>query len=526
MTAAPDAVDRTGLARRGGLNLVGAVGSAGLNFGLTVVVTRSLAVEEAGTFFAVTSLLLLLVGLARLGSGTGLVYWISRLRALGRDDLVGACLRHALTPVVAVSLVLAGALLLGADQVAGLLVGEGSQRDAATGAVRAVALLLPFAAVLEGVLGASRGYHDMRPTVGVEKLLRPALQLALVAAVASVGLAAVSLAWAAPYLPALLLGSGWLVRLRRRARRSPPVEGSLAELARPVGERRRRRREEARPVREFSLRRAYWSFTAPRALSGLVQVVLQRLDVLLVTVLLDAGSAAVYVAASRLLVLGAFGIQAVTMAVQPQLAAHFARRELDAARTLYRLSTTWLVLLTWPLYLVGVVHPATVLSIFGPEYAAGRDVLVVLACATLLSTACGVVDAMLTMAGRTALILVNVAASLVVNVSLNLLLIPTFGIIGAAWAWAGAIAVNNLLPLAQVRWSLGLHPFGRQGAEAIAVTVGSWLLPGVLWVQLLGAGAPALAATVVVGAVVQCALMWWRRDALALAELVPVRRRR
>lgn len=524
MTAAPDAVDRTGLARRGGLNLIGAVGSAGLNFGLTVVVTRSLAVEEAGTFFAVTSLLLLLVGLARLGSGTGLVYWISRLRALGRDDLIGACLRHALTPVVAVSLLLAGALLLGADQVAGLLVDEGSQRDAAAGAVRAVALLLPFAAVLEGVLGASRGYHDMRPTVGVEKLLRPALQLALVAAVASVGLAAVSLAWAAPYLPALLLGSGWLVRLRRRARRSPPVEGSLEELARPVGER-RGRRQGSRPAREFSLRRAYWSFTAPRALSGLVQVVLQRLDVLLVTVLLDAGSAALYVAASRLLVLGAFGIQAVTMAVQPQLAAHFARRELDAARTLYRLSTTWLVLLTWPLYLVGVVHPATVLGIFGPEYAAGRDVLVVLACATLLSTACGVVDAVLTMAGRTSLILVNVAVSLVVNVSLNLLLIPRFGIIGAAWAWAGAIAVNNLLPLAQVRWSLGLHPFGRQGAEAIALTVGSWLLPGVALVQLLGPGAPALAATVGVGAVVQCALMWWRRDALALAELVPVRRR-
>ena len=484
------------LARRGAVNVLGAGGSAVLNFLLVVAVTRTLPPDEAGTFFAVTSLFLLLVALARLGSGTGLVYFIARFRALGRPDLISDCVRIALGPVFLLSALLAAVLLLAADPVAEALV-RGDPGDAA-GNLRIVAVFLPFAALLEGVLGATRGFGRMEPTVVLEKFLRPAAQLAGVVVVASAGTGAVVLAWSLPYLPVLLAGSGWLLVLRRR---EPP--------ATPEPDDTRSR-----------LRRDYWSFTLPRAVSALVQVALQRVDVILVTALLGPGQAALYVVSTRLLVLGAFAIQAVSMAVLPQAVGHYTLGQRQALSELYRTSTTWLVLMTWPLYLLGLLFAPTVLRLFGPGYDEGARVLVILSLATMFSTACGLVDVMLTMAGRTSWILGNVCVALTVNVVLNLVLIPAVGIEGAAWAWAAAIAVNNLLPLGQLWFSLRMQPFGRSVAEAVAVNLVAWVLPGVLLVVVLGQGVSAVVGCVIVGGVTYLALLWVRRRVLALDELL------
>jgi peptidoglycan biosynthesis protein MviN/MurJ (putative lipid II flippase) len=62
--------------------------------------------------------------------------------------------------------------------------------------------------------------------------------------------------------------------------------------------------------------------------------------------------------------------------------------------------------------------------------------------------------------------------ALAVNVALNLVLIPLYGIRGAAISWSVAIVLRNLLPLIQVNRLLGMSPFTRPtvlvGAASIA----------------------------------------------------------
>lgn len=500
--------DATRLARGGMLNLIGAVSSASLNLLLVVAVTRALSTAEAGAFFAVTSLFLIVVAVGRLGSGTGLVYFVARMRALDRGGAVGALLKIALVPVAGWATTLAIGLMVFAGPVADVIV-KGDPGETAT-YLRIVALFLPFAAMLEGVLGATRGHGRMRPTVIVEKVLRPLVQLLGIVAIATLGAGAVVLAWTAPYLPALLAGGGWLHRLRSADRPSVVSrDGSSDEAA-------------------AGLRRDYWTFTAPRAVSGLMQVALQRIDVIIVAALLGAGPSALYVVATRLIVVGAFGTQAISMAVQPQVAGHYALDRLDAVNALYRTSTTWLMLATWPLYLLGIMFAPTILLVFGHEYAQASTVLVILSCASLLSTGCGVVDVMLTMAGRTRWILGNVTCALAVNVALNLLLVPSLGIEGAAWAWAAAIAVNNVLPLAQLFWVSRMHPFGSSICVAAGVVVLAYVPLGVGAVLLIGQGVSALLLTVVVGTGFYLGCLWGARNPLGLVDLaaaLPILRR-
>ena len=469
--AAPRGDHLRSVARGGVLNLVGAAVSTLAGLVLTVAVARLVPQATAGVYFSVTALFVVLAMVGRLGSGTGLVYFTSRMRSLRRYADIRVYTRIATRPALVVSVAVAVVLLVCAPWLARLV--ASGHTALATSYIRQVAVFLPFAILADLFHAVSRGYGTMRPTTVIDKVGRPLLQITLVVAAGVLGNGLLAGGWAAPYLPAALLSVWWLARLRGRDPQHDAVP--------------------SRPARE--LRREYWSYALPRAFAGIAQVALQRLDIILVGAIRGPVDAAVYAAATRFLVVGQLANQAISMAVQPRIAGLLAVDDRQRTNEVYRTSTAWLVLMAWPLYLLVAVFAPQVLLLFGHGYAAGRTVMLVLAASMLVATACGMVDVMLTMAGRTRWSLANVGTALVVNVGLNLLLIPRFGITGAAIAWAVAILVTNVVPLAQVWHAYGLHPFDRGLLTACALAAGCFgLLPVAALLASGGALVPAVAA--------------------------------
>jgi len=488
------------IARGGLLNLGGAGVSAVSGVVLVLVVTRALPQAEAGVFFALTSVFLLAGVVARLGTGAGLVYFTAGLRSRGRAADVRAFQRVAVVPVVAVSLLLATVLALSAPWVAEAVGAPGA--GGAT-AVLVLAVLLPLTTLSDTLLAGTRGHGTMAPTVALDSVGRPLLQLAGVGLTVGGGsLAVVAGAWALPWAVSAALAGWWLSRLGRDL--PPPAT----------------RAPEAAPWREF------WRFTAPRAVTSVVQIALQRLDIVLLTVLAGPAEAAVYTAATRFLVVGQLVGAAISNATQPALAGLLAVGDRAAVRRVYQGATAWIVLLAWPLYLLSAVFAEEVLGLFGPGYAAGRPVVLLLAGVLLLATACGMVDMLLTMAGRTTATLVNSLAALGVMLVLDLLLIPEFGVLGAAAGWAAAIAVKNLLPLARLRAELDLHPFGRATLSAAGLAVaGFGVLPWLTAATLPGRPGAVGLAVAVGGLAYTAAVLRWRA-ALGLPPLRSLRPRR
>ena len=148
-----------------------------------------------------------------------------------------------------------------------------------------------------------------------------------------------------------------------------------------------------------------------------------------------------------------------------------ARADLPAADDLFGVATGWTVALAWPLYLSFAVYAAPSLQVFGHGYTGAASVVVLLSLAMLLATACGPVDLMLIMAGRTAWNLANTMASLAVFLCADLLLIPRYGALGAAIGWSLAIATNNVVPLLQVRHHLDCWPWRRPTVLVAAAAV-------------------------------------------------------
>jgi O-antigen/teichoic acid export membrane protein len=509
--------DRAGLgdvARGSTLNLAGAVLSAAATLGVTVAVTRSFSRPVAGAFFAATSLFLIIETIASLGAYNGLIYFLAHLRSLRSRGRVPALLRAAVIPVAVASVTAAAALLVFAEPLAKVLLGghlhAGVSPRAVATAVRGLALTLPFAAMLDTYLGASRGYRDMRPTVVIDRIGRSSLQLAGVGVAVLMGSAALlAPLWALPYVPASVLAWIWFHRVRRRshekAARKDTDRSQLRD--RPAGER-------AGPG--FA---GFWRFNAPRSLATIAQMIIQRLDIVLVGIMRGPVDAAIYTAATRFLVVGQLGNAALSMAAQPQLTHLFAIGDRRGAGQVYQVTTAWLIILTWPLYLLAVVYGPAVLAVFGHSYRAGSTVMVILGLAMLVATGCGQVDIVLTTTGRTSWSLMNGLMAVVVNVGVDLALIPRYGITGAAIGWAAAIAITNLVPLTQVAKVVRVHPFGRGTLVAgLLTTLSFGVIPLALrW--LGGDGLVISALAVVTGCAVLAAGLWRFREPLQLAVL-------
>jgi O-antigen/teichoic acid export membrane protein len=493
------------VARGSILNLAGAAISAAATLGLTVLITREFSRQVVGSFFTATSLFLIVEAAAGLGAYVGLVYFIARLQSTGDERRIGETLRRAILPVIASSIAAAVLLLVFARPLArAMLTGrqEGgvSPSDVAD-AVRALAAALPFAALLDTLLGATRGYRDMRPTAAIYGVGLSALQLlgALIAALLGTA-ALLAPLWALAYVPAATGAWLWLRGIRRRRHPDAGLH----------------RQDPGAVVIDPG---AFWRFTAPRALANGGRIVIQRLDIVLVAIIRGPIDAAIYTAATRFLVVGQLGNVAISQAAQPQLSELFGRGDRMGAGAIYQATTAWLVLLTWPLYLLAIGFGSEILSIFGHTYRAGSDVMVILASSTLLASACGQVDVVLTSTGRSALSLANGLVALAVNVGLDLLLIPRYGITGAAIGWAAAIVAANLIPLAQLARIVRIHPFGTATLLAGALTgVSFGVIPALVRVAF-GHAALTQIAAVAAGCVAMAAGLWRWRERLQLSMM-------
>jgi O-antigen/teichoic acid export membrane protein len=532
------------VARGSTLNLVGAAVAAVMTLGVTVLVTRHFSRFAAGSFFAAISAFLIVEMIATLGVQNGLVYFIARFRSLGEDAWIPAILRIALAPVVVVSVALMLVMLLFAYPLAHLLLssyhkGPPGSVDEIAVALRWLAILVPFGALETALLAGSRGYHDMRPTVVVDRMgVSTAQLLAVLFAMAAGTAAFLAPLWALPYVPAAAAAWLWLRRIRRNPPSRPtalsdvPPElaalmalatistsalgSASARAARAVQSRGARLGRGARKRMAKANRRDFWRFTTPRAVATVTSAIIQRVDIVIIAILKGPVEAAVYTAATRFLVLGQFVGTAISRASQPRLTELFTLRDRRGTNVVYQATTAWLMLLTWPIYFLVLIYGSQVLAVFGHSYRAGYSVMVVLCVAQLVGTMFGQVDVVLITAGKSSWSMLNGLLVLGVNVGLDLWLIPRYGILGAAIAWAAAITVSNIVPFAQLAVVFRLNPFGRASIAAAALTGVSFCAVPLAIRAALGDSWASLAAAVVAGTLLMGAGLLRFRGALKL----------
>jgi O-antigen/teichoic acid export membrane protein len=197
--------------------------------------------------------------------------------------------------------------------------------------------------------------------------------------------------------------------------------------------------------------------STPLLLVNSMNLVLGWTDVLVLGIWRDAAEVGIYGIALRIALLTAFILSAINVVVAPQFAALHAQGNDTALKRLAQQGAFWTLVAAAPAILVLLLVPDLILQIFGPQFREGAGVLRILALGQLVNVATGSVGVLLVMTGHEKLMRNIVAASAVLNLLGNLVLVPRYGAIGAAASTALSLAFMNILSWYMVRKKLHIN---------------------------------------------------------------------
>jgi len=211
------------------------------------------------------------------------------------------------------------------------------------------------------------------------------------------------------------------------------------------------------PQPEYATR-TWLAAAFPLALVSSMLIINQNTDIIMLGVFKSAEEVGVYKVVVTGAALVVFGLQAINLAISPHFARLHAQGDMERLQRLVTLSARVILLFALPVVLILVFFGDSVLiHVFGKEYISGRIPLAILAVGQLINAAMGSVGPLLMMTGHERDTARGVVISAIVNVILNLILIPPFGITGAAVSAAITLTVWNLLMWRDVHRRLGIE---------------------------------------------------------------------
>ncbi len=234
--------------------------------------------------------------------------------------------------------------------------------------------------------------------------------------------------------------------------------------------------------REFSLGatlRAAWrgpvdwglvKMGLPLVLTNLVWALQGRMDLLTLGHYRPSADAAAYSAC----LLYVISLNQVRSAFYPVVAATIppalARGDITFLNQFVRRQTRWVAILAFPLFVLFAGFSDGLLAIFGPEFTRGAPAMAILAVGQL-SSAMALAAYTLTLSGRARWSALAGGVCVVLQVVLLPILVPRYGMIGAAMSSATGLVVSQILQLAFTWWLTKIHPLSL-GLGKVAVAAG------------------------------------------------------
>ena len=194
---------------------------------------------------------------------------------------------------------------------------------------------------------------------------------------------------------------------------------------------------------------------------SVLEFLLSQTDKILLGMFLDASQVGIYATVVALVAFVPIILSTVNQIFAPVIADLHARGERALIGRLYQTLTKWILGLTIPLALVMMLFAPSFMRLFGRDFVVGAPVLVIGTLGQLVNCGVGSVGFLLLMSGNQRRLIKVQVAMAGVTILLNFLLIPWFGIMGAALVGAMVNVLSNFWFLVEVRRALGISPYNR-----------------------------------------------------------------
>jgi O-antigen/teichoic acid export membrane protein len=433
MTAQSDAAQRAVLAtaKGGGFLAGGNLYEFAARFVIAFLLARLIGADGYGLYSLAISAAAVFTGLSALGLDDAMVRYVAIMRRRGDDPGLWGTLQLGLGVATAAGVLMGLAMYVAADPIAEGLFDE----PRLTPLLRMLAMLVPFLTLSSVLNGCARGFGRMDYATLGKNVVQSTLRMILLGVLALVGMDV----------------------------RTALIVFGVSDVAASLTLFLLLNREFAfrRPVRQHVRRdvRAVFGFALPLWLSGLLNQFQGNIEIVLLGALANVTSVGIYTIVGKINMLGHVAYRAIIVSVKPVLAGLHDGGDQAGLSSLYATTTRWTLALNVPFFLIIVLYAERLLLVFGQAFVAGKEALVVLAVAELAIGATGISGSIIDMTGHVRVKLANTMLSMVVLLTGNALLIPRWGILGAAVASLIAVLAVEVARLAEV-WVLErLQPY-------------------------------------------------------------------
>ena len=394
----------------------------------TALLARWLGVEYLGMYSLANSIILISEVLAKMGLETGVMRFVSRLDTKKDYYKIQNIILSSLKMTCIFSIGLTLLIIAGT----GWLVTEFLNEPPLLKTVLIVfALTMPFNVFLSISAFATQGFKLMKYTVFATQFVKPTVLFG--GMVLSYSFISKESALMLPHALAGIISCILMFKYLRKLSGVNLISVLFAPFDKPL-----------------------LMFSFPLMFVVILQTLMHWMDILMLGYFTDVTTVGLYHPAMRTAGLLQALIVSFISIFAPLMSQLHSEGDFIEMSHLYKLVSRWLITFAIPISLVFIIYPSKMMLLFGPDFIASGSVLVLLTVATFVQAAFGAAGPPLGMSGFTRLLFWNSFGVFILNIVLNVVLIPKYGILGAAWATLLSIVAISLIRVIQVRWILKL----------------------------------------------------------------------
>jgi len=430
------------IVKESGINFSGSLVGMVLNYALLMILTRFLAPEEYGSFVLAQSIINVSLIFVLFGTPKALDRFIPFYNATGEQGKTKTLIYRILKITLILSVIIGLVLFVGSKFLAHSIF-KNSQLSLV---LKVAVLSMPMLVFIQLVSSAFIGFKELRYRVYIQRLALPLLKIVLAIVVFALGYGL--LCWTWMYVLSLVGASILALWFFKKH-----ISSALSKVGKiPIS---------------FS---GVVSYSWPLSMGSIMLIILSQIDFLFLGYFRTPAEIGIYriyfyLASALGLIHGSFA-----RIYKPVISEHIAKKEIVEVQEIYKRISKWTV--TINVFLTGLffIFGRSIISgLFTIEYTLYFSGFLILIGGHFVHSAFGPQGVSLEAFGNTRLMLVNIIAMLFVNTVLDVILIPNYGINGAAIATTVALIFVNILAYLEAYVLYRLNPFGLHYAYVVAV---------------------------------------------------------
>ncbi len=198
------------------------------------------------------------------------------------------------------------------------------------------------------------------------------------------------------------------------------------------------------PKYNFNLKKTL-NITVPMMLTNSLFLIMSWMDILMLSAFKTQADVGVYNTTLKISAVIGITLVAISSIAAPKIAELHVQKDKDKFKRFVKQTSFINFSLSFPIFIVIILFPEFLLGLFGEEFLKGASTLIILSIGQIFGAFSGATIHILNMTGHEKISQNILLSTAMINLILNYILVPKYGIVGAAVATSFSTFLWNLL---------------------------------------------------------------------------------